>query len=174
MNRTPACAGVTTKELNLTQKIAPFLWFAQEAEEAANFYVKVFGKDSRIVTSTRYGKDMPMPEGTVMTVEFELRGQKFVALNGGPIFKFTEAVSFAIECEDQAEIDHFWNRLTEGGQPSMCGWLKDRYGLSWQVVPKILPQLLKGEPRKAQAATQAFMKMQKFDIAALEKAYDAA
>jgi predicted 3-demethylubiquinone-9 3-methyltransferase (glyoxalase superfamily) len=154
----------------MTQQITPFLWFAQEAEEAANFYVSVFGHDSRVAAITRYGKDMPMPEGTVMTVEFDLRGLRFVALNGGPLFKFSEAVSFNIECADQAEVDHFWDRLGEGGEPGPCGWLKDRYGLSWQVVPRRLNELLKAGPQKAYAVTQAFMKMRKFDIAALERA----
>jgi predicted 3-demethylubiquinone-9 3-methyltransferase (glyoxalase superfamily) len=135
----------------MAQFITPFLWFDTQAEEAARFYVSVFGGDSHVDQVTHYPKGTPGPEGSVMTCAFTLRGQKLVGLNGGPIFKFTEAVSFAVECRDQAEIDHFWNRLIEGGgEPSVCGWLKDRYGLSWQVVPAELPKLLSG-PRRAVA-----------------------
>ncbi|HEX9835799.1 MAG TPA: VOC family protein [Alphaproteobacteria bacterium] len=156
-------------------KITPCLWFDSEAEEAANFYVSLF-ENSRIKRISRYGKEgfevHGRPAGSVMTVEFELAGQTFTALNGGPIFKFTEAVSFQVHCATQAEIDRFWSRLSEGGQEGPCGWLKDRYGLSWQVVPAVLPEmLLDPDPAKAQRVTKAFLQMKKFDIAALERAY---
>src|SRR5262245_17189244 len=117
------------------QKITPFLWFDHQAEEAARFYTSVF-KNSTINAITRYGDSGPGPKGSVMTVAFEIEGQKFTALNGGPIFQFTEAVSFLVHCEDQQEVDHFWEKLSTGGQESQCGWLKDQYGLSWQIVPR--------------------------------------
>jgi predicted 3-demethylubiquinone-9 3-methyltransferase (glyoxalase superfamily) len=149
------------------QPITPFLWFNENAEEAINFYVSVF-PDSSVGQMMRYGPGGPGPEGSVMTATFRLRGQEFIALNGGPIYSFTEAVSFVISCEDQEEVDHYWNRLTEnGGTPGRCGWLKDRFGLSWQVVPTALPRLL-GAGGKA--AMQAMMKMDKLDIAVLEEA----
>ena len=152
-------------------KITPFLWFDTEAEEAAQLYVSLF-KNSKILSVSRFGEEMPGPAGKVMTVEFELDGLKIIALNGGPNYKFSEAISFSIECEDQAEVDYFWDRLSEGGQPGPCGWLKDRYGLSWQVVPKVLPKLL-GDPdrEKGKRATAAMLKMGKLDIAELEKAH---
>jgi len=153
---------------NITQKITPFLWFDNNAEEAVNFYVSVF-KNSKIGTVTRYGDAGPGPKGSVLTAAFELEGQKFVALNGGPRFKFTEAVSFVINCETQEEIDYFWDKLTsDGGQESMCGWLKDKYGLSWQVVPSQLPSLLTGE--KSNEVMQAIMQMKKLDLGALRQA----
>jgi predicted 3-demethylubiquinone-9 3-methyltransferase (glyoxalase superfamily) len=153
----------------ITQKITPFLWFDRQAEEAANFYVSVF-KNSRVVSVHRYGEGAPLPKGTVMTVAFELEGQKFTALNGGPVFKFTEAVSFVVTCETQAEIDGYWEKLTSGGgKPVQCGWLKDRYGLSWQIVPTILPELLK-DPVKGPRMMKALMPMVKLDIAALNAA----
>jgi predicted 3-demethylubiquinone-9 3-methyltransferase (glyoxalase superfamily) len=153
----------------LAQKITPFLWFDRQAEEAANFYVSVF-KNSRVVSVHRYGEGAPLPKGTVMTVAFELEGQKFTALNGGPIFKFTEAISFVVMCESQAEIDDYWEKLTSGGgKPVQCGWLKDRYGLSWQIVPTILPELLK-DPVKGPRMMKALMPMVKLDIAALKAA----
>ncbi|NEA98321.1 VOC family protein [Streptomyces sp. SID13726] len=148
------------------------LWFDGTAEEAAHFYVSVF-KDSSVGRVTRYPEGAMQPAGTVLTVDFTANGQSFVALNGGPMFKFTEAVSFQVFCADQAEIDYYWAKLTEnGGEPGPCGWLKDRYGLSWQVVPEGLADMV-GDPDPAKAArvTKAFMAMQKFDIAALEKAY---
>jgi len=156
------------------QKISPFLWFDTQAEEAAEFYVSIF-EDSRIVAISRYseaGKERHGKEpGSAMVVSFELCGQKFSALNGGPQFKFSEAISFAVGCETQAEIDHYWSKLTEGGQESQCGWLKDRFGVSWQIVPSILPELLTGSDRDAaNRVTQAFMQMKKFDIEALERA----
>jgi predicted 3-demethylubiquinone-9 3-methyltransferase (glyoxalase superfamily) len=154
------------------QKITPCLWFDKEAEDAAKFYVSVF-KDSSINNVTRYGKEgyevHGQKEGTVLTVDFTLNGQPFIALNGGPQFKFSEAISFTIPCETQEEVDYYWNKLTEGGEESMCGWLKDRYGLSWQVVPTILPKLLK-DPSKADRVMKVFMQMRKFDIEKLKNA----
>jgi predicted 3-demethylubiquinone-9 3-methyltransferase (glyoxalase superfamily) len=149
----------------------PFLWFDNQAEEAAKFYVSVF-PNSKITNAVRYGPGSPGAEDTVMTVAFELDGQPFTALNGGPIFQFTEAVSFVIDCEDQAEVDHYWRKLgEEGGKLSQCGWLKDRFGVSWQVVPKALPSLLGGgDPEASRRAMAAMLKMQKLDIAALEAA----
>jgi len=159
----------------MQQKIVPNLWFDTEAEEAAEFYVSVFGEGSRIVNVTHYTADAPREEGLVMTVEFELRGQRFVGINGGPEFKFDEAVSFSIECEDQEEIDYFWERLTEGGRESQCGWLEDRYGLSWQVVPTGIEEIF-ADPDKERAyrAMQAMLKMRKLDLAALRSAADGA
>ena len=153
------------------QKITPFLWYDTQAEEAANFYVSVF-KNSKVLGVVRYGDVGPGPTGSVMTVEFELEGLKFVGLNGGPHFKFTEAVSFAISCETQEEVDYFWEKLTaDGGQESQCGWLKDKYGLSWQVVPSRAIELLKDQDAaKSQRVMQAIMPMKKIDIATLEKA----
>ncbi len=153
-------------------KITPFLWFDTQAEEAMNFYVSLF-PNSKIDKVTRWGDGGPVPKGVVMTASFELDGQKFVALNGGPHYKLNEAVSFVIDCKDQAEVDYYWDRLTaDGGAPSMCGWLKDRFGLSWQVVPAILPQLMGDpDPAKAGRVGQALMKMQKLDIATLQAAH---
>ena len=151
-------------------KITPFLWFDTQAEEAANFYVSIF-KTGKILEISRYGEGGSGPAGQVMVVAFELNGQRFEALNGGPVFKFSEAVSFRVDCEDQAEVDHFWTALSAGGETSQCGWLKDRYGLSWQVVPTALPRILSNpDPVKARRAMQAMMKMTKLDIAALEAA----
>jgi predicted 3-demethylubiquinone-9 3-methyltransferase (glyoxalase superfamily) len=152
------------------QKITPFLWFDGKAEEAMNFYVSVF-KDSKVLSIARYGEAGPGPKGTVMTAAFELRGQKFVALNGGPQFTFTAAISFVVNCETQAEVDHYWQKLGAGGQPNRCGWLTDRYGVTWQIVPTILPQLLSDpDAAKARRIMQAMLKMNKLDIAALERA----
>jgi len=155
----------------IAQRITPFLWYDTQAEEAANFYVSVF-KNSKVLGVVRYGDVGPGPKGSVMTVEFELEGLKFVGLNGGPHFKFTEAVSFAISCETQEEVDYFWEKLTaDGGQESQCGWLKDKYGLSWQVVPIRAIELLKDkDPAKSQRVMQAIMPMKKIDLATLEKA----
>jgi len=152
------------------QKISPFLWFDNQAEEAMNFYLAVF-KDSKAGKIVRYGDAGPGPKGSVMVASFELNGMKFTALNGGPIFKFTEAVSFVVDCETQAEVDHYWDKLSAGGQPGNCGWLKDRFGLSWQIVPSALPRLL-GDPdaAKANRVMQAMMQMKKIDIAGLEAA----
>lgn len=155
-------------------KPRPFLWFDREAEEAVQLYVSVF-PNSKITDVVRYGPGSPGAEGAVMTIAFELDGQSFTALNGGPIFQFTEAVSFVIDCADQAEVDHYWRKLgEEGGQLSQCGWLKDRFGVSWQVVPKALPSLIGGADRdKSRKAMAAMLKMQKLDIAALQAARDA-
>src|ERR687886_378325 len=152
------------------QKLTPCLWFDTEGEEAANFYTSVF-PSSRVVNVARYGEAGPRPAGTVMTVLFELDGQKFVALNGGPQFTFNEAVSFQVSCEDQEEVDRYWEALSEGGEPGPCGWLKDKFGLSWQIIPKRLPELL-GDPdrEKSQRAMAAMMKMKKLDVAELEAA----
>lgn len=147
------------------------LWFDGQAEEAAAHYVSVF-KNSRLGRVTHYGEGAPRPAGSVLTVEFVANGQRFVALNGGPEFKFTEAISFQILCADQDEIDYYWNSLTEGGEPGPCGWLKDRFGVSWQVVPSALIEMINdSDPQKAARATAAMMSMGKFDLAALEKAY---
>jgi predicted 3-demethylubiquinone-9 3-methyltransferase (glyoxalase superfamily) len=153
-----------------TQKISPFLWFDHQAEEAARFYTSIF-KNSKINNITHYGEGGPGPKGSVMTVAFELDGQNFVALNGGPHFKFTEAISFVVHCDNQAEIDEFWNKLSDGGEEVQCGWLKDKYGLSWQVVPRSLPELLGGnDAAGSQRVMQALMKMKKLDIGELEAA----
>lgn len=153
-------------------KIRPNLWFDDEAEDAAAFYVSVF-ENSRIVNVTHYTDAGPRPAGTVMTVEFELDGQSFVAINGGPQFTFDEAISLEIECADQAEVDLYWERLTDGGTEGPCGWLKDRYGLSWQVVPRGMEELLGGDdPQGAARAMQAMFGMKKLDIAALRRAAD--
>ncbi len=156
------------------QKIVTFLWFDNEAEEAAKLYVSLF-KNSKITGIHRYGEAGPRPAGTVMTVTFQLDGQEFTALNGGPEFKFTEAISLYVNCESQDEVDRLWNKLTEGGQPGPCGWLKDRFGLSWQIVPTALPEMLSDpDPRKSQAAMQAMLQMSKLDIAVLRQAYEQA
>ena len=154
------------------QKITPYLWFDNQAEEAANFYTSIF-KNSRITEVARYGEAGPGPAGSVMIVAFELDGQPFIALNGGPQFKFTEAISFVINCESQEEVDTMWARLTAGGEESMCGWLKDKYGLSWQVVPTALPALLNApDPEKASRVMEVFLTMKKIDLPALQRAYD--
>jgi len=154
------------------QKIVPNLWFDTEAEEAANFYVDLFD-DARIVSVAHYTEAGPRPAGTVMTVEFELNGQRFVGINGGPQFKFDEAVSFQISCEDQDEVDRFWSRLSEGGEEGQCGWLKDRFGLSWQVVPTGMEELFSDpDPERARRAMEAMLGMQKIDIAEIRRAAD--
>ncbi len=161
------------------ERIVPFLWFDDQAEEAAGFYVSVFAKrpgggSSAIGTITRYGEAGPRPAGMVMTVEFELEGRGFVALNGGPEFTFNEAVSLAVNCDSQEEVDYFWNALTEGGEEGPCGWLKDRYGLSWQINPVRLTELLEDPDREAaQRVMSAMLRMNKIDIAELERAYAA-
>ena len=152
------------------QKITPFLWYDTQAEEAAKFYVSIFPK-SKILKTTRYGEAGPGPKGSVMTVEFELDGQRMIALNGGPHFKFTEAISLSVDCKDQKEVDRYWTRLSQGGQESMCGWLKDKYGLSWQVTPGILGKLISDkDAKKAKRVMEAMLKMRKIDIAALKAA----
>lgn len=158
----------------IRQKLTPCLWFDTQAEEAANFYVSVFA-NSRIKQIRRYGNAgrevHGKPPGSVMIVEFEIEGQTFTALNGGPHFKFNEAVSFQVMCDTQDEIDRFWNKLSAGGQPGQCGWLKDRYGLSWQVVPSALPQIISGaDGAQLDRVMDAVMKMQKFDLEALQRA----
>jgi predicted 3-demethylubiquinone-9 3-methyltransferase (glyoxalase superfamily) len=154
------------------QKIIPNLWFDAEAEEAASFYISVF-KNSRVVNVARYPEGSPGPAGTVMSIEFELDGERFVGINGGPQFTFSEAVSFQIGCEDQDEVDYYWERLSEGGSEGPCGWLKDRFGLSWQVVPTGMDELFSDpNPERAQRAMQAMLGMKKLDIAALQRAAD--
>ena len=139
-------------------KITPFLWFDNQAEEAANFYVSIF-KNSKIVNVSRYGEAGPGPKGSAMTVVFQLDGQEFIALNGGPHFKFTEAISFSVDCKTQQEVDEYWEKLSAGGKPGQCGWLKDKYGLSWQIVPSILGQLLGDkDPQKSKRAMEAMLK----------------
>jgi len=153
-------------------KITPFLWFDNQAEEAANFYVSIF-QHSKIVNVSRYGEAGPGPKGSAMTVVFQLDGQEFIALNGGPHFRFTEAISFAVDCKTQQEVDEYWEKLSAGGKPGQCGWLKDKYGLSWQIVPSILGQLLGDkDPQKSKRAMEAMLKMTKLDIAALQRAYE--
>ena len=157
----------------MPQKITPNLWFDTEAEEAANFYISVFGKNSRILNVSRYTEAGPREAGTVMTVEFELDGQRFVGINGGPNFKFTEAVSFQINCETQEDVDYYWERLTDGGEESQCGWLKDKYGLSWQVVPAGMEEVFSDpDPKRAERAMQAMLGMRKLDIGELRRAAD--
>jgi predicted 3-demethylubiquinone-9 3-methyltransferase (glyoxalase superfamily) len=152
------------------QTLTPCLWFDTEGEEAANLYTSIF-PNSKILEISRYGSAGPRPEGTVMTVAFELDGQRFVALNGGPEFTFNEAISFQVTCETQEEVDAYWSRLSEGGEEGPCGWLKDRYGLSWQIVPSALPRLLSDpEPEKSQRVMAAMLKMKKIDVGELERA----
>lgn len=157
------------------QKITPFLWFDDKAEAAARFYTSIFN-NSMIVKTTRYGDAGAVvsgrPKGSVMTVAFQLDGQQFVALNGGPQFHFTEAVSFVVDCQTQEELDRYWQRLSEGGQEIQCGWLKDKYGLSWQIVPTVLDQMLNDpDPKKGERVMQAMLQMKKLDIKSLERAY---
>ena len=152
------------------QRITPFLWFDNQAEEAMNFYVSIF-KNSKVLEVIRNGDGGPGPKGSVMTAAFELDGQKFTALNGGPQFKFTEAVSFVVNCDTQEEIDYYWEKLsTDGGQEGQCGWVKDKYGLSWQVVPAGLQKLMSRNQETADRVTQAIMQMTKLDISTLESA----
>jgi predicted 3-demethylubiquinone-9 3-methyltransferase (glyoxalase superfamily) len=158
--------------MNIRQKIMPCLWFDTQAEEAANFYVSIF-KNSKILEVSRYGEGGPMPAGTALTVTFQLEGLQFMALNGGPEFNFSEAVSLYVDCEDQAEVDELWAKLTDGGQESMCGWLKDRYGLSWQIVPRALGEMMQDEdPARAQRVMEALLQMKKLDLTELQRAYD--
>lgn len=154
------------------QKITTFLWFDSQAEEAANFYTSIF-KNSKIVSLTHYGEAGPAPAGSVMSVNFQLEGQDFVALNGGPVYSFTPAISLLVNCETQAEVDHLWEKLTAGGEEVQCGWLTDKFGLTWQIVPIGLMELLDGkDPVKSARATQAMFPMKKLDLAAIQKAYD--
>jgi predicted 3-demethylubiquinone-9 3-methyltransferase (glyoxalase superfamily) len=161
----------------ITQKITPFLWFDNQAEEAAKFYTSIF-KNSKIENVTRYDEEgskvSGRPKGSAMTVPFQIEGQEFVALNGGPLFKFTEAISFVVNCETQKEVDYYWEKLTAGGEEVQCGWVKDKFGLSWQVVPTVLTEMLQDrDPQKAQRVMAAMLKMKKIEIADLKKAYDA-
>jgi len=154
------------------QKITPFLWFDDKAEEAMNFYVSIF-KNSKKGTITRYGEAGPGPMGSAMSVTFQLDGQEFFALNGGPHFKFTEAISFFVNCETQQEVDELWEKLSAGGEKSRCGWLKDKYGLSWQIIPSVLTKLLGNKnPGKAKKVMEAMLQMTKIDIGLLQQAYD--
>ena len=154
------------------QKITPFLWFDNNADEAANFYVSIF-KNSKVLSVSRYGDASPGPKGTVMVAEFQIDGQEFVALNGGPRFKFTEAISFVVNCETQEEVEYFWERLSEGGEKSRCGWLKDKFGLWWQVVPTVLGKLMSdSEPEKVKRVTNAMLQMARIDIEPLQRAFE--
>jgi predicted 3-demethylubiquinone-9 3-methyltransferase (glyoxalase superfamily) len=155
------------------QKITPFLWFDGKAEEAMNFYMSTF-KNSKVLSVTRYGEAGPGPKGTVMTAKFELNGQEFIALNGGPQFTFTEAISFVVNCETQQDVDELWEKLSEGGKKSRCGWLKDKYGLSWQVVPTALVEMLQDkDAKKSSKVMEAMLQMDKIDIETLRRAYRA-
>jgi predicted 3-demethylubiquinone-9 3-methyltransferase (glyoxalase superfamily) len=154
------------------QKITPFLWFDDKAEEAMNFYVSIF-RNSKVVRVSRYGEGGPAPKGTVMSATFQLDGQEFFALNGGPMFTFTPAISFFVNCETQQEVDELWEKLSEGGETQRCGWLKDRYGLSWQIIPSTLGKLLGDkDAKKSQSVMKAMMRMDKIDIEGLMRAYE--
>ena len=154
------------------QKIVPFLWFNDEAEEAVNFYVSLF-PNSRVTSTSRYGEAGPGPKGSVMSATFQLDGQEFYALNGGPHYKFTPAISMFINCESQGEVDDLWEKLSAGGRKDRCGWLQDRFGLSWQVIPKALGEMLRDkDPQKSKRVMQAMMQMDKIDIAKLKQAYN--
>ena len=154
------------------QKITPFLWFDTNAEEAVNFYTSIF-KDSKIVSVSRYGEAGPGQSGAVMTATFTLQGQEFMALNGGPHFKFTEAISFFVNCETQEEVDELWEKLSEGGEESQCGWLKDKFGVSWQIVPTALGELLGDEDtEKSKRVMEAMLQMHKIDVEKLKQAYE--
>ena len=156
------------------QPITPFLWFDTQAEQAAKLYCSIF-KNSKILTTTRYGEAGPGPKGSVMTVVFQLEGREFIALNGGPQYTFTEAISFVVNCKSQQEVDNYWKKLSEGGEEGPCGWLKDKYGLSWQITPTVLGEMLGDrDPKKAKRVMEAMLKMKKIDIAGLEQAYRSA
>ena len=154
------------------QKITPFLWFDNQAEEAMNFYISIF-RNSKALSVTRYGEAGPGPKGSIMTATFQLDGQEITALNGGPHFKFTEAISLSVNCETQEEVDEFWEKLSEGGEKGRCGWLKDKYGLSWQINPTALGEMLQDkDPEKAKRIMEAMLQMDKIDIRALSRAYE--
>lgn len=154
------------------QRISPCLWFDNQAEEAVDFYLSVF-KNAKIKSTTRFGEAGPGPKGSVMVIAFELDGVELIALNGGPVFKFNEAVSLSISCQSQSEVDHYWNKLTAGGAEGQCGWLKDKYGVSWQVVPLPLTELMaSSDAPRVKRMTEAMFKMKKLDIATLERAYN--
>ena len=173
----PAQTGVGTKsQLDRTasapQKITTFLWFNNNAEEAANFYVSLF-KNSRIINAVPHVEGVPGPQASVLTIDFELDGQRFTGLNGGPQFKFTEAISLVVHCQTQEEVDYFWEKLSEGGQKVECGWLKDKFGLFWQIVPDVIFEVFQsGDKQKTQRMMQAVMKMKKLDMAEMRKAYE--
>ncbi len=153
------------------QKITTFLWFDGNAEEAVNHYISIF-KNSKILNAARYGEAGPGPKGSVMTVQFQLDGQEFIALNGGPQFKFTEAISLLVNCDTQAEVDELWSKLSAGGEEGPCGWLKDKFGLSWQIVPSTLGKMMQDkDPKKSKRVMEAMLQMKKMDIARLEHAY---
>jgi predicted 3-demethylubiquinone-9 3-methyltransferase (glyoxalase superfamily) len=153
------------------QKITPFLWYDTQAEEAANFYTSIF-KDSKILNVARYGEAGPGPKGSVMTVAFQLEGQRFMALNGGPIYSFTPAISFFVDCETQGEVDELWDKLSAGGRQVQCAWLQDKFGVSWQIVPKALIELMQDkDPAKSQRVFKAMLQMKKIDIEGLKRAY---
>jgi predicted 3-demethylubiquinone-9 3-methyltransferase (glyoxalase superfamily) len=159
--------------MTIKQRITPCLWFDGQAEEAANFYVSIF-RNAKITAISRYGDAGPGPAGSVMVVGFELDGQAFTGLNGGPMFKFNEAISMVVNCETQGEVDHYWDKLAEGGEPGPCGWLKDRFGVSWQIVPTALVEMVQDkDPARSQRVMAAMLKMRKLDIAGLKQAYDA-
>ena len=160
------------KEENQMQKITPFLWFDSKAEEAMNFYISIF-KNSKVGRVTRYGEGGPGPKGTVMSATFQLEGQEFIALNGGPQFTFTPAISFFVNCETQQEVDELWEKLSESGRKERCGWLKDKYGLSWQIIPSALGKMLGDkDPEKSKRVMQAMLQMDKIDIKRLQEAYE--
>jgi predicted 3-demethylubiquinone-9 3-methyltransferase (glyoxalase superfamily) len=168
------CSATRETEEDPMQKITTFLWFDNQAEQAVNHYVSIL-KNSKIVSMARYGDAGPGPKGTVMTVKFQLEGQEFVALNGGPHFKFTEAISLVVNCETQQEVDDLWEKLSAGGQPSQCGWLKDKFGLSWQIVPTVLERMLQDkDPAKSRRVMETMLQMRKLDIARLKQAYESA
>ena len=174
-NATPTGAVATSRNERTqprTQKITTFLWFDNNAEEAVNFYVSIF-KNSKVLNSVRYGDVGPGAKGTIMTIGFKLDGQEFTALNGGPLFKFTEAISLVVNCQTQEEVDHFWSKLSAGGQEVQCGWLKDRFGVSWQVVPTVLSEMLQDkDPEKSKRVMAAMLKMRKISIEGLKHAYE--
>ena len=154
------------------QKVTPFLWFDNQAEAAMNFYVSIF-KNSKVGKVSRYGDAGPGLKGTVMSATFQLEGQEFIALNGGPVFHFTEAISFFVDCKTQEEVDELWEKLSAGGQPSKCGWLKDKFGLSWQIIPSALMEMLQDkDPQKSKRVMQAMLQMSKIEIAGLKRAYE--
>jgi len=154
------------------QKITPFLWFSGQAEEAMHFYVSIF-KNSKVLSVTRYGEAGPGPKGSVMSATFQLEGQTFYALNGGPQYSFTPAISLFVNCETQQEVDELWEKLLQGGRPSRCGWLQDKYGLSWQIIPSALGKMLGDkDPKRANRVMQAMLQMDKIDIKRLQQAYD--
>src|SRR5215813_299650 len=156
------------------QKITTFLWYDHEAEEAANFYTSIFG-NSKILSVARYGNEGPGPKGSVLIVKFQLEGQEFTALNGGPVFNFTPAISLYVDCETQEEVDQLWDKLSESGRKDRCGWLQDKYGLSWQIVPKALQQLMSDpNPEKSQSVMKAMLQMEKIDVKKLQEAHDRA